>query len=70
MTDLDHPADHRRCCRGGKTIALEFGDGSPQDRRCFLLLNGPVFALIASDDEAFAASSMTPSSGPVLLGPT
>ena len=39
---------------GRKTIALVFADGRRKTVDVSVLLNGPVFALIASDDEEFA----------------
>ena len=50
---------------GGKAIALEFADGARKIVDVSSLLKGPVFALIASDDEAFAQLFFDPELGTV-----
>ena len=50
---------------GGKTIALELANGNLKTVDVSALLNGPVFAVIASDDEAFAQLFFDPELGTV-----
>lgn len=50
---------------GGKRIALDFDNGTHRIVDVAHLLNGPVFAAIASDDEAFAQLYYDPELGTV-----